>query len=363
MWVRSEMSDEVAIWHYDGATARRRHPVLVPDEKGFNLVEDDIVSGPFDWDALVAQAGAAGERVYGLKSHPGWRIGFAGEVPPHIDAKLPHPERYGRLIDRFGLVRASAVLAVIAGFVVFIGVTAPGWIAPYVPSSWERRLGDAMVGDFGGRFCKGPGGQQALDALARRLDGGGDPIEVRVANIKMVNAVALPGGKVVIFRGLLSDAKSPDEVAGVLGHEIGHVRNRDVMAALLRQMGLSVLLGGFSGDVGGTFNALLSATYSREAEARADNYALAALARAGVSPAATAGFFTRLAHDEAKLGPAGAALGYMSSHPLSQSRERKFKAGVVKSATYRPALDAAQWRALADICKNDPNVEEGWFPG
>ncbi|WP_246623710.1 M48 family metallopeptidase [Sphingomonas colocasiae] len=363
MWARSEVSDGVPVWHYDGVTARRRHPLLVTDAAGFRLIEDEVESGPFGWDALVAQAGAANERVYGLKSQPGWRIGFTGGVPAEIDVLLPHPERYGRLIDRFGLVRASAVLAVIAGFVVFIGVTAPGWIAPYVPSSWEKRLGDAMVGDFGGRFCKGAGGQQALDALARQLDHGGDPIEVRVANIKMVNAVALPGGKVVIFRELLSDAKSPDEVAGVLGHEIGHVRNRDVMAALLRQMGLSVLLGGFSGDVGGTFNALLSATYSREAEANADNYAISALSRAGISPAATAGFFARLARDEAKLGPARAALGYMSSHPLSESRERKFKAGVAASARYRPALDAAQWRALSDICKNDPEAEEGWFPG
>jgi len=358
------MREAAAVWHYDGVTARRRHPSLTPVADGFLLIEDDATTGPFAWDALIAQTGAAGEQVYGLKGQPGWRIGFSGDVPAGIDARLPHPERYGRWIDRFGLARASVVLAVVAGFIVFIGVSAPGWIAPYVPSSWERRLGDAMVGDFGGRFCNGPGGQQALDRLAGQLAGRGAPIEVRVANIEMVNAVALPGDKIVIFRGLLSDAKSPDEVAGVLGHEIGHVRNRDVMAALLRQMGLSVLLGGFNGDVGGTFNALLAATYSREAESRADGYAIGALARARVSPAATAGFFKRLARDEAKLGPARAALGYMSSHPLSASREQKFKAGVSASASYRPALDAAEWQALAGICTNDPKVKDGgWFPG
>jgi Zn-dependent protease with chaperone function len=359
------VSDGVDVWHYDGVTARRRDASLVADGEHFGLAEHGETSGPFAWSDLIAQTSGRNEAIYGLRGRPGWRIGFIEDVPPDIVRLLPGDERYGGLIDRIGLVRAAASFLVVAILAVFIGVTAPGWIAPYVPASWERRLGDAMVGDFGGRFCGGPGGQQALDALARQLAGaGGDPIEVRVANIKMVNAVALPGNKIVIFRGLLSDAKSPDEVAGVLGHEIGHVRNRDVMAALLRQMGLSVLLGGVGGDVGGTFNALLSATYSREAEARADDYAIAALSRAGVSPAATAGFFARLASDEAKLGPARAALGYMSSHPLSDSREQTFKAGVAKSASYRPALDAAQWRALVGICSNDPNVaKEGWFPG
>lgn len=352
------------VWHYDGVTARRRNALLVADGEHFSLVEHGETSGPFAWSDLVAQTSGRNELVFGLRGQSGWRIGFIGDVQPDIARRLPGPERYGRLIDRIGFARATAAFLVVAGMVVFIGVSAPGWIAPYVPNSWERRLGDAMVGDFGGRFCNGPGGQQALDRLARQLDNGGVPIEVRVANIKMVNAVALPGDKIVIFRGLLSDAKSPDEVAGVLGHEIGHVRNRDVMAALLRQMGLSVLLGGFSGDVGGTFNALLSATYSREAESRADTYAIAALGRADVSPAATAGFFARLARDEAELGPARAALGYMSSHPLSDSRERKFNAGVSTSASYRPALDAAEWQALAGICANDPKVEDdGWFPG
>ena len=99
-----------------------------------------------------------------------------------------------------------------------------------------------MVGDFGGRFCNGPGGQAALDALVRKIDQGKPAVRVHVANIGMVNAVALPGGNIVLFRGLLQEAKSPDEIAGVLGHEIGHVRKRHVVRALMRQAGLSVLL-------------------------------------------------------------------------------------------------------------------------
>jgi len=351
------------VWHYDGRTARRRLPrlTIVPD--GFLLADEDGEDGPIAWEALVARDPSGSDPVYGLKGRPGWRLGFAGAIPPEIAPLLPRAERYGRLVDRHGLGRATLVLGAIAAVVLFAVLSAPRWIAPYVPASWERRLGDAIVGDFGGRLCNGPGGQAALNALVRKLDPAGPPLEVRVANIQMVNAVALPGGKIVIFSELLKEAKSPEELAGVLGHEIGHVRHRDVVQALLRQAGLSVVLGGLGGDAGGSFNALLAATYSREAESHADRSAVAALAAAGISPLGTAGFFARLGRMEARLGRAGVALGYVSSHPLSSARERAFARSAVKGRAYAPALTPEQWKALVDICHNDPKVNRTPFFG
>ena len=54
---------------------------------------------------------------------------------------------------------------------------------------------------------------------------------------KTINAFAVPGGNVVLFEGLLDAARSPEEVAGVLGHEVGHVMNRDPMRLNLRSAG------------------------------------------------------------------------------------------------------------------------------
>ena len=240
----------------------------------------------------------------------------------------------------------------------FIAIKTPDWLAPLVPLSIEQKLGDAMVGDFGGRVCNGPGGQVALDALVSRIEPNRQGLKVRVANIAMVNAVALPGGNIFVFRGLLQESKSPDELAGVIGHEIGHVRNREVMQALLRQMGLSVLLGGMNGDVGGGVNALVSSTYSRGAEAKADDYAIRAMEKARVSPEGTAGFFARLAAAEKMLGKGKAALGYLSSHPLSESREKKFRASLTKGTATTPVVTAEQWRAIVDSCANDPDVDK-----
>ena len=346
------------LWHYDGKTAIRHEVELASTDAGFSLVGEEGETGPYLWRDLVRRDDSPDGPVYGLKDRAGWRICFTGGIPGDVRAHLPEPARYGRWIDRLGFWRASGLFLVASAIFAFGVIRAPDWLAPNIPFAWEKRMGDAMVCDFGGRFCNGPGGQAALDALVRKIDHGQPPVRVHVANLGMVNAVALPGGNIVVFRGLLQEAKSGDEIAGVLGHEIGHVRKRHVVQALMRQAGLSVLLGGFGGDTGGYLNSMLAASYSREAEAEADDYAIGQLKSARVSPDDTADFFARMAAQEAKLGSAAAAIGYVSTHPLSQSRERAFRRSKLSGRVYAPILDKAQWDALLDICHNDPAVEK-----
>ncbi|PZP11555.1 MAG: hypothetical protein DI607_10545, partial [Sphingomonas hengshuiensis] len=257
----------------------------------FVLSEEEGDSATYAFADLVAGPPVGDDAVFGLAGRPGWRIGFHGGPPADLAALLPRAARYGGPIDRFGLWRSVLVLAAIAGIALYLFAQAPSLVARLVPRTFERQLGDLMVGDFGGRLCNKPASAAALDKLVRRL--GSDPAQVRVgiANIPVVNAVTLPGGRVLIFEGLLKNAASADEVAGVLGHELGHVAHRDVLESLLRQLGLSVLLGGLEGNIGGYTNALLSTAYSRGAETRADDYAIDALNAAAVNPAATAGFF------------------------------------------------------------------------
>lgn len=342
-------------WHYDGHSAIRRRVELRPEDGGFLLVEGDAVRGPYAWADLTGRGQHDGAAVYAHRTITGWRLGLDGDIPADIAARLPHEERYGRLIDRHGLWKATAVFVMLSALALLGVYLAPGVIAPFIPQSFERKMGDAMVGDFGGRFCAAPAGRAALAKLVRRIDPNATDLDVRVANIGMVNAVALPGGKVIIFDRLLREAEGPDEVAGVLGHEIGHVRNRDVMQALLRQLGLSVVLGGVQGDAGGYLNAVIGLTYTRAAEARADAYAIDAMNRAQVTPAATAGFFRRLAKLEPGEGRAATMLGYVSSHPLSRTRERAFREAA-QGGNYTPALTTQEWIALRRICRDDPDA-------
>lgn len=360
-------------WHYDGRNANRWPVRIVGTGESFRLFGDGWESGPWNWADLLAVDHAGPGETFGHREEQGWRLGFAEDVPAELAAMLPKRQLYGGFIDRIGLWKASAVLACVAGLVLFVGLKAPGWVAPFVPQSWEDDFGDAMLGDFGGRTCRTPEGEAALRALATRMDPQREARSITIANIPMVNAVALPGRHVILFRGLIDQAKSPDEVAGVLGHELGHVAHRDTMAALLRQLGLSVILSGMGGSTGGNVNALLSLSYSREAEHEADLAAIEGLRRANISPLPTAGFFERLGGDgEGKdksknknKGKAGAgdsnsveeAAGWLASHPSSGSRRALFEQAAVKGHRYGQALTSDQWNALKAMCAKDRTVK------
>lgn len=250
----------------------------------------------------------------------------------------------------------------LAAILVAVGL----WIAP--PSltrearnrNFERDLGASMASGFARKTCNGPGGQASLDKLVARVEPDGKGLTIRVINIGLVNAVAMPGGHVFLFRGLLQEAKSPDEIAGVLGHEIGHVRKKHVMEALIRQTGISMIFSSMNGNAS-DIHTIMATRYSRDAETEADEYSIDAMRAGRVDPGGTADFFNRLGADEKRLGHRIAE--YLSSHPLSQKRERAFRAARRKGAGYVPLLSGEEWDTLLDICHNDPKVakDDGLF--
>lgn len=355
------MENGAAAELFDGQSAIR-HPVTLHwQDGGLAIARAEGAVEVIPAAALTFNEHRGDRLVYGHHERAGWRLLVPVDAAPALLARLPQGGNYGGWIDRFGLVRASVVLAVISAAAVAAVMTAPSWLGPMVPESWERQIGSALVGDLDKFACSTPESDAALAALVRQVDDGKTPVTVQLAKIDMVNAVALPGGRILIFDKLVQEAKSPDEVAGVLAHEVGHVRKRHVMQALLRQFGLSILLSGANSDIGGTLGGLATMGYSREAEREADAYSRMQLARSDISPAATAAFFGRLR----KLDPTAGnkQLSYLASHPDTAEREQAFKAAVKRDEAYRPALTPAQFQALRQACAKDKDAEEwslGW---
>jgi Zn-dependent protease with chaperone function len=337
------MEDPVAAWMYDGVTAERRAVTVARDGPDLLI----LASGERVPFASLTAMGDRQAMIFGRTGVDGWRLGLAEPPPVALAAALPWQEHHGGLIDRVGIVAAALIGLALAAIVVVVLTQGTALVARMIPERWELALGDAMSGDLGGRVCAAPAGQGALDRLSGRLAVPGSPVRVRVVDLGLVNAVTLPGRQVVVFRGLLGAARSPDEVAGVLGHELGHVDNRDVMTGLLRDFGISLLIGGADG--GKIANALLSSRYGRAAERAADAHAIAALARADISPADTAAFFDRLGRREPDA-VTGKLLTYLSTHPLSAERRRKFSDATRRAPPYRPAMSAQEWQALRTIC-------------
>jgi Zn-dependent protease with chaperone function len=340
----------VSGWLYDGSNAVRREVEVSAAAGGLDIDYADGGADHVPPEALCHIETRRDGDVYGRSDIAGWRLGLTGPAG-EVAGLLPGRQKYGSWIDRTGLVPSILIAVAISATILFGADRLPGLLAPYVPPSWEKKFGDALVGDFGGRFCTGAAGQAALRKLARELSPDSDRLNIRVVQMPMVNAAALPGGNIVIFDKLIAEAPGPDAVAGVLAHEIGHVQERHVTQAMIRELGIGAAISMLGGSAGSGIDALDSLHYSRGAEAAADGDAIVTLRRAGISPGPTADFFHALAEQEKAFGRAAAPIGYLSTHPLSGNREARFRASAVPGAVYRPSLTPEEWAALTGICR------------
>ena len=220
----------------------------------------------------------------------------------------------------------------------------------------ERVFGADNTDDL---LCEDPKGQAALAVMTERVLGEAtvpyEDLSVVVFDHGLVNAFALPGGHVVLFRGLINEAEHPDEVAAVLAHEIGHVAARDPTRIALQTAGSAGLLGLVLGDfAGGTIalalaNQFINASYTQDAEINADAYAHERLEAAGLPPEALATMFERLRD---KYGDTEGLMSHFSSHPRLTDRIAAANEASDHDHSGPPSLSDAQWADLRGICKS-----------
>lgn len=279
------------------------------------------------------------------------------------------PNLHRRTPPRGRLRLAAWALGAVAAVALQIGVLIPllaDRLAVFVPPAGERALGEATYEQIRQALagsalpplatCDGADGIAALGQMLAALDADKQnetALTVFVLDHEMVNAFALPGGFIVFFRGLIDAAESPNEVAAVMAHELGHVINRDPTRHALRSAGSIGILGLMFGDFAGgavvlfLTERLISAKYAQGAEAGADVFAYAALERAGVSPAALGDMFDRL---RSKYGDTDGVVSHFVSHPTLTSRIAAARAAADPNADYDDILTDAEWQALKDVC-------------
>jgi len=338
---------------YDGQTAYDHDVGLAVEGERLAI---SLPTGETDWVDIADLAIVEEDRrdlTLSRKDHHGWRLIVPQPVDPALRSQLKSPSRYGGWIDRFGLAKASVALGAIAVAIVGVGYAAPAWIAPYVPESWERNLGTALVGDFGDNACHTPEASRAMARMERRVSGSQPaPAAMTILDISMFNAAALPGGQIVIFDGALSETDNPDAMAGILAHELSHVRRRHVTQALIRELGIGALIRLFAGDVGASAEQIVSLSYTRSNEEEADADAVAALTRANIDPRPTGKLFTKLSKMSGKLEN----VEFLNSHPKTKERAAAFMASYDPKAAYAPSITAQDYKAMKAAC-GDPDEE------
>lgn len=252
---------------------------------------------------------------------------------------------------------ATTGVVVLAALVWIVIPAIADRFAPLVPAGVEKSIGAAADTQartlFKGGLCTSPAGEAALARLVDRLKGAaGVPldVDVRVISSSVQNAFALPGGRVYLLRGLIENARSPDEVAGVLAHEFGHVAHRDSLRAALREGGAALAIGLVTGGafgagaIAGAARASLSAAHSREAETEADDFAAATLRKAGRPTRALGDILQRIAKDEGS-----SPLDFLRDHPVTDARRARLE-NEPAAASGEPLLSAGEWLALRAIC-------------
>jgi Zn-dependent protease with chaperone function len=262
---------------------------------------------------------------------------------------------------RRGLVMGLIVLSAVAvGGWLVLTRAAPALVAATLPPASEKMLGEAVLAQMllGETEIKAGPAAEAVRAMVARLaaaiaDNPGYEFDVRLVASDTVNAAALPGGKLIVFSGLLEEAGSPDEVAGVLAHEICHVLHRDALRGLVGRLGgsavISLMLGG--GDlarIAGQAGALDQLAYGREQERAADREGIVLLARAGLPPAALAAFFERLRAKEAGKLPE-----FLSTHPDTATRIVELRRLAATTPVPDPRPLEVDWQAVRASLKAD----------
>src|SRR6185436_3540149 len=339
--------------YFDGASSRRRAVVLHFSDR-LEISEHEQVLAAWDYaDMRRADSPSGMLRLACLSAPALARLevrddALATELVSRcarIDENTPG-RRGVAVIVGWSLAAAISIVAVVLFGLPLIADR----LTPLVPDAFERRLGEVADSQiktmFNARVCDNPAGQQAFVKLVtaiRESAGLDTSVQSGVLSSSIPNAFALPGGKIYVFDGLLAKADNADEIAGVLAHELGHLKHRDNMRGMIHNGATSFLVGLLFGDITGSSvlifgsRTLVTSSHSREAEHDADSFAIDVMHRLG-RPAKPAGeLLFRVTGKERDKG-----LSIISTHPLTEDRLARMSRED-RPASGPPLLTTEEW--------------------
>ncbi|MDF0677066.1 MAG: M48 family metallopeptidase [Nitrospira sp.] len=322
------------------------------------FAELTVSAGGLDHDQLVATwRGPTGQRTLYLKNPDVIRV-FRQAAPDHLTIPLEQAAEQVRQVRQrrriMWTIVGGALLASVLGL--WFGSDLLVELAvDRIPIEWERKLGESAYHDFLARqevMKEGPV-VAAVTEMTHRLT---DQIpenpyrfEITVVKSDVVNAFALPGGYIVVFTGLMKKAESPEEVAGVLAHELNHVLQRHGLERIVKQLGfvavVSIVLGnqhGLSGVMKQLGVELMTLKFGRAQETEADLTGLQLLYRAKIDPSGMITFFQRLAEkDEARVE-------WLSTHPMSAARAERLRTELASLPRREAVPFSFEWKTVRE---------------
>jgi len=214
-----------------------------------------------------------------------------------------------------------------------------------IPVEWEETLGDAVLSAFPVDKNPDPKVMALLTDILRllkqsKLEETPYNLKIFILPTEQINALALPGGNIIVFEGLLKIADSPEELAGVLAHEAQHIFLKHSTRGILRNLAAGMLLTLVLGDANAVMESVVSIAgqlntmgFSRKMEAEADIKGVELMLDAKINPQGMLSIFKKLLKEELKLEESNSfaskktkeILSYLSTHPSAKSRLKKLE--------------------------------------
>lgn len=188
---------------------------------------------------------------------------------------------------------------------------------------------NSMYGEFENRKV-----DSAVRVISDRLVEGLNDSEYNyhfvVFKSDMINAFTVPGGNILISTGLIGFCDTPEELAAVMAHEIGHVEQRHVISRLVKELGIEILTSGDQFVIGELTGLITSTSFDRKQEEEADLFAAKLLETSSIEPRFLATFFRKL--EEEIDNELMQQFEIISTHP-------NFRYRIREALSYKPAKD------------------------
>ncbi len=342
---------------------KKNQPSAIPadltlSQHGLQVREEGEVHARLEqlpWSALSLEQGGAGNKL--LFFHVENREDLSSVYLPLTaellaTLKTIDQPQVGSFLNRqkhFRLKQSALLTGVLSGFLAFVLAIYFLWspllgaLTNFLPFSVEQKIGDRILGlilpissrvdnpEVLGELRK------QIEPLRLQLPKEMQDLRIYLSRDLSINAFALPGGNLVFNLGLLREAKKMEEILGVAGHELAHVRERHVLKALVQALGgyliVDLLFGNITGIIAvltSQSELLLSRGFSRSQERDADLKGMEMLAQAGIDPLAMADFFEIILaeakkNEASELGQIEKHLGFLSTHPHTEERIESIK--------------------------------------
>lgn len=277
-------------------------------------------------------------------------------------AKRFHNPAFRSLRWRLTLYAAIGIIVAV-GFLYIWGIPLlVKFITPHVPLKWEKGIGESMLKFMAPeeKRCADEKLRQAIDEIVTRLNVS-DPspytFKVFVVKSPTFNALALPGGNIVVFSGLIEKSESPEELAAVLAHEMQHIKKRHVTKKIIENSSTGIMISVLSGDVTGSMvyganiaRTLAVLSYSRQDEEAADESGMKMMIAANMNPEEMISMFQIMKgkNQHVKIPQ------YISTHPDLDNRIARLKIIIAQAKAgrhvYKELSSGDNWNQIKKGC-------------